>query len=144
MTGFMAPRSNRKRRRARGMLVLAAIVAAAGLSLAVRWLGFGARFAAAPQPFQIEVLNGTREAGIAMEVAKELRRRGVDVLIVENAERSDFRESVLVDRTGNPRLMRRIAKSVGCREIVEQVRERPLVDATFIIGADRAKAADGG
>jgi hypothetical protein len=133
----------RKKRRAPGLYVLAAVVAAAGLSLAIRWSDLAGRFAGEEPAFQLEVLNGTRETGIAMETAKALRGRGVDVLIVDNAERFDFRESVLVDRVGDPRLMRRIAKIAGCRRIVEQVREKPLVDATFIVGADRVKSPGG-
>lgn len=128
-----------RRRRPRGMLLLAAVAAAAGLSLAVRWSDLSGRFAGVERPFQIEVLNGTRTAGIAMDVAKDLRGRGIDVLIVDNAERFDFRESVLIDRTGDPKLMRRIANVTGCRLVVEQLREKPIVDATYVIGADRVK-----
>ncbi len=140
----MARARGTKRRRARGLYVLGAIVAVAGLSVAVRWLDIAERFGGEEPPFRIEVRNGTREPGIAMETAKELRTRGVDVLVVDNAERFDFRESVLVDRSGNPRLMRRIAKITGCHLVVEQVRERPLVDATYIVGADRVKSSGGG
>ncbi len=128
-----------RRRRSRAVWALALVAIAAALSLAVRWFGMGPRGGGEELSFQIEVLNGTRTPGIAMEVAKELRRRGVDVLIVDNAERLDFRESILVDRAGDPRLAKRIARVVGCREIVSQVRERPLVEATYIVGADRLK-----
>ena len=102
----------RRKRRSRAIIFVALLAGLIGFSLAVRWLGLGARFAREEEPaFQIEVLNGTKETGIAMDVAKELRRRGIDVLIVDNAERFDFKESVLVDRRGNPRLMRRLAKT---------------------------------
>lgn len=130
-------RGSGRRRRSRAAWALVIVAIAAALSLAVRWFGVRPRGDAAEPSFQIEVLNGTRAPGIAMEVAKELRRRGVDVLVVDNAERFDFRESILVDRTGNERLARRIARVVGCREVVSQVRERPLVEATYIVGADR-------
>jgi hypothetical protein len=127
-----------RRKRSRGLLFAAILVSLAALSLAVRWLGLGARFARVDEtPFQIEVLNGTREPGIAMEVAKALRLKRVDVLIVDNAERSDFKESVLVDRKGNPRLARRLARMLGCRTVVEQISPTPLVDASYIVGYDR-------
>lgn len=125
------------RRGQRAVWALALVAVAAALSLAVRWFGMRPRGGGEEPSFQIEVLNGTHASGIAMEVAKDLRRRGVDVLVVDNAERLDFRESILVDRTGDERLARRIARIVGCREIVTQVRERPLVEATYIVGADR-------
>ena len=132
----------RRKRRPRAIMLIALIAGLIGFSLAVRWFGLGARFARDEEPaFQIEVLNGTRETGIAMDVAKELRRRGIDVLIVDNAERFDFRESVLVDRKGNPRLMRRLAKILGCRMILEQLNPGPLVDATYIVGYDRVRGS---
>jgi hypothetical protein len=128
----------RRKRRPRALIVVALLAGLIGFSLAVRWFGLGARFARGGEaPFQIEVLNGTREPGIAMDVAKELRHRGIDVLIVDNAERFDFGESVLLDRKGNPRLMRALAKTVGCRTVLEQLRPGALVDATYIVGYDR-------
>jgi hypothetical protein len=134
----------RRKRRPRAIILVALIVGLIGFSLAVRWFGLGARFARDEEPaFQIEVLNGTRETGIAMDVAKELRRRGIDVLIVDNAERLDFGESVLVDRKGNPRLMRRLAKTLGCRMVLEQTHPAPLVDATYIVGYDRVRGSVG-
>jgi hypothetical protein len=136
----------KRKRRPRALVLVALFAGLIGFSLAVRWLGLGARLARGTgAPFQIEVLNGTREPGIAMDAAKELRHRGIDVLIVDNAERLDFPESILLDRKGNPRLMRKLAKTIGCRTILEQVRPAPLVDATYIIGYDRVrKRARGG
>ena len=132
----------KRKKRPRAIIFVALLACLIGFSLAVRWLGLGARFARDGEPaFQIEVLNGTREPGIAMEVAKELRRRGIDVLIVDNAERLDFGESVLVDRRGNPRLMRKLAKALGCRTILEQIDPAPLVDATYIVGYDRIRGS---
>jgi len=133
----------KKARRAQGSRAIVALVLACSviaiLSLAVRWLGVGRGFARREAPFQIEILNGTAEPRVAMEVATELRRGGIDVLIVDNADRHDFKESILVDRRGNRRLMRRLAKVLHCREVLEQIRERSLVDATYIIGADKAR-----
>ncbi len=132
--------AGKRKRRPRAIIVAALLAAVIGFSLAVRWLGLGARFARGEEPaFQIEVLNGTRQTGIAMDVAKELRLRGIDVLIVDNAERLDFRESVLVDRKGDPRLMRRLSKTLRCRTVLEQISPAPLVDATFIVGYDRIR-----
>jgi hypothetical protein len=134
----------RRRRAPRAAIVVVLLATLVGFSLSVRWIGFGKHVVREDAPFQIEVLNGTKEAGIAMEAAKELRRRHVDVLIVDNAERFDFRESVLVDRKGNPPLMRRLAKLLDCRVIVEQIPPAPLVDASYIVGYDRVKGAGRG
>jgi len=134
----MAKMIGTRRRRPRAALIVTLLACLVGFSLAVRWFGFGARFARNEEPpFQIEVLNGTKETGIAMETAKELRRMRIDVLIVDNAERLDFKESVLVDRRGNPKLIRRLAKLLGCRVVLEQLSPAPLVDASYIIGYDQ-------
>jgi hypothetical protein len=134
----------KRKNRSRAIIVAALFVAIAAFSLAIRWLGLGSRFVREEEPFQIEVLNGTTEPGVAMEAAKQLRLRQVDVLIVDNAERFDFRESVLVDRRGNPRLMRKLAKMFDCRVIVEQMPPAPLVDASYIVGYDRVKGSGRG
>lgn len=141
----MAKMIGKRRKRSRAMVVVAGIGLLVAFSLAVRWLGLGPKFTREEEtPFQIEVLNGTGEAHIAMEVANELRRSGIDVLIVDNAERSDFKKSVLVDRTGNARLVKKLGKLLRCRDILEQIRPTPFVDATYIVGYDRVKSAHRG
>ena len=120
-----------------------AIFAVIILSIAVRWWDFRDGIPVKESPYQIEVLNGSGEAGIAMRTAMELRKAGVDVLVVGDAEHYDFEESILVDRAGNPELMSRLARLTGCRRIIEQRQSRPLVDATFIIGRDMVGAKIG-
>jgi len=141
----MAKMVGKRKKRPRAALVIAGIACLVAFSLAVRWLGPGPKSAREETaPFQIEVLNGTGEARIATEIAGELRRCGIDVLIVDNAERSDFKESVLVDRVGNARLMRRLGKLLRCRIILEQIRPAPLVEATYIVGYDRVDSSPRG
>ena len=105
-------------------------------SLSVRWLGPGRSRSEDRLPIQIEVLNGTGEQGAAMRVAMELRKSGIDVLIVGNAERFDFAESLIIDRRGNPQLVERLARLLGGPRVLVQIKEKSLVDATLIIGAD--------
>ena len=130
-----------KRRRSSRVAVIVILAAAAIVifSVAMRWFGAEKAFPREEASFQIEVLNGTGEPRIGMAVATELRRRGIDVITVDNAERGDFKESILVDRRGAPRLMKTLARLVRCRVIVEQTRDHPYVDATYVIGADRVK-----
>ena len=120
-------------------IIAASIIAIIAFSLVVRWSGIRADFALEGDSFQIEVLNGTGETGLAMETAMRLREMGIDVLLVGDAETYDFDESVLVDRKGNPDLMRRLSRILGCRRILKQVQQKPLVDATLIIGRDRER-----
>jgi hypothetical protein len=108
-------------------------------SVAVRWWHLREGVPAREFEFQIEVLNGSGREGIAMKTAMQLRRAGVDVLVVGDAERFDFDESILVDRKGNAELMVRLSRITGCRNIIEQRQEQPLVDATLIVGRDRGR-----
>jgi hypothetical protein len=129
-----------RRRSSRGpAVVVLAAVAVVLFSLGVRWLGAREDLPLEQGTIQLEVLNGTSEPRVGMAVATELRRRGIDVISVDNADRGDFRESILVDRRGDPRLMKTLARMLRCRLVVEQTRDHPYVDATYVIGADRAK-----
>lgn len=133
----------RKKKKNRGFpaaaVVMTMVVVLMGLSLAVRWSGIGRNLSVPEVPFQIEVLNGTGEPGMAREVTMRLRKMGIDVLIEGNAERFDYRESVLVDRKGNPALMRKLSRRLGVGRVVTQIQERPRVDATLVIGWDRER-----
>lgn len=108
-------------------------------SLSVRWSGMGRSLSGEDESFQVEVLNGTGEPGMARKVTIELRKIGIDVLIEGNAGRFDFKESLLIDRRGNPALMRKLARRLGCRRVLLQIEDHPKVDVTFIIGWDREK-----
>ena len=69
----------------------------------------------------------------------KLRKMGIDVLIEGNAQRFDYRETVLVDRKGNPELMKKLSRRLGVSRVVIQIQERPRIDATLIIGWDRER-----
>ena len=122
-------------------MAVSLLVAAMVLSVVVRWAGVERRPALPDEPFRIEVLNGSGEAGLAMRMRMELLKMG----IVGDAEHYDYRESLLVDRKGNPALMKKLSRLLGVRRVIVQLQERPQVDATLIIGrdSDRLKFADG-
>ncbi|MCK4350409.1 MAG: LytR C-terminal domain-containing protein [Candidatus Krumholzibacteria bacterium] len=115
-------------------LFLLCIISA--LSLGVRWFGLVERFPEEKKDFQMEVLNGTGRTGLAMKTAMELRKAGVDVLVVGDAEHYRFDESILVDRRGDPEMMKRLSRLTGCRRVILQVQREPLVDVTFVLGRD--------
>jgi hypothetical protein len=87
---------------------------------------------------RIEVLNGTGEKGLAQSAARALRKMGVDVLHVSNAESFTYDESILVARKDNDRL-KALGKALGCSNVIEQLKGDSIVDATLIIGADYQK-----
>ena len=136
----MARKKRKKRKKKRDgpgpgfWLFLLCLIAA--VSLLVRWSGLVERFPEERKEFQMQVLNGTGITGHAISTAKELRKAGIDVLIVGDAEHYCFDESILVDRRGDPELMKRLSRLTGCSKIILQVQREPLVDVTFILGHD--------
>jgi hypothetical protein len=132
-----------KKKKKKGISFSAALVAVAILlmafSIVVRWSGIGKNLSVPEEPFQIEVLNGTGEPGVARKVTMKLRKMGIDVLLQGNAGHFDYRESVLVDRKGNPELMKKLSRRLGVKTVVTQVQERPRVDVTLIVGWDRER-----
>ena len=85
--------------------------------------------------FRIEVLNGTGEAGLAHEAKRELLRRGIDVIEVGNANSFEYEHSVLIARKANADV-KELGRILGCKDIIEQIREGTLEDASLILGAD--------
>lgn len=138
----MARRKRKKWRIPAGFWIIALCLAFA-LSVAVRWSGLRSRFSVEAPEIQLEVLNGTGESGLAMRTAGELRRAGIDVLIVKDAEHFHFERSIIIDRKGDKEIVSRLSRLTGCGIVVEQIQERPLVDATFVIGRDFSELSVG-
>ena len=133
----------RKKKKDRGFPAAAVVMITAlvlmALSITVRWSGIGRNLSIPEVPFQIEVLNGTGELGVAREVTMQLRKMGIDVLIEGNAGRFDYRETILVDRKGNPELMKKLSKRLGVSRVIIQIQDKPRVDATLVVGWDRER-----
>jgi len=110
-----------------------------GLSVGYRLLDAGRIFSTAGLEFQVEVLNGTGEKNLAGQTTRKLRRMGVDVLIEGNADSFDYKESILIDRSGNRQLADKLARRIGCERVLQQVQENPRVDITIILGEDHDK-----
>ncbi len=107
-----------------------------GLSVGYRILDGGRLFRTAGRKFQVEVLNGTGEKNLAGKTTRKLRRMGVDVLIEGNADSFDYKESILIDRSGNSKLANKLARRIGCKRILQQIQGNPRVDITIILGED--------
>ena len=135
----MAAKKKKKRTIAPAAVIIIVALLLMGFSIAVRWSGIGKNLTVPEDSFQIEVLNGTGEPGVAREVTMKLRSMGIDVLIEGNAQRFDYRETVLVDRKGNPELMKKLSRRLGVSRVITQIQERPRVDATLVVGWDRER-----
>ncbi len=85
----------------------------------------------------VEVLNGTRRSGLAVDVGRLLRSRGIDVVALGNADTLSARTRVIA-RRGSIDAARRVARALeqGQPELVPD--SLRFVDVTVIIGSDFA------
>jgi len=88
-------------------------------------------------PLRIEVLNGTGISGLAHTAKRELLRLGVDVIDAGNADHFGYEESVLIARKEGTDV-EEVGRRLGCKHVIEQLRDGTLEDATLILGADYA------
>jgi len=88
------------------------------------------------QPVRIQLWNGSGRSGLAAELASYLRDGGFDVLEVANADRSDYRSTLVVGRTENPGPAQAVAAYLGTRHVVQQAGSQEMIDVTVIVGSD--------
>jgi len=92
----------------------------------------------ASESARVEVLNGTATPGLAASAADYLRGKGLNVISVGNAERSDFGSTVIYDYTGKPYTAKWLADTfhVSSANIIAGNDPNSAVDVRVIIGAD--------
>jgi hypothetical protein len=91
---------------------------------------------------RVFLANGCGVDRLAASLCDELRAAGFDVCGVDNADRSDYSETLVVDRCG----ARRGADAVcaffrerfGVGRVLRQARRAPLADVLVILGRDLA------
>jgi hypothetical protein len=120
-------------------LVAALVMLAAGLGL------FRPRPAprpthafAVPSPHgkvQVEVLNGSRRQGAARTATRMLRRQGLDVVFLGNADSMADSTRVIV-RRGDPNKARYVAQALGAGKVVVETDTFRRVDVSVILGDD--------
>ena len=90
-------------------------------------------------PIRVEVLNGSgvRRAGLA--AAEFLRERGFDVVAIRNADRSDYEETVVLDRVGVPEYALAVADEIGVGHAFDDPDSGLLLEVTVILGRDRGR-----
>jgi anionic cell wall polymer biosynthesis LytR-Cps2A-Psr (LCP) family protein len=101
--------------------------------------------------FTVEVLNGTSTIGLAGRTAELLRSFGYDVISIGNADRSDYRATQIIDRSGFQDVAETFAGIIRCENIrfESQISDDPApdiginmqnleykADFTLIIGRD--------
>ena len=87
---------------------------------------------------QLEILNGCGDDGLASEMQAYLRARGFDVVTSGNHEHFGVETTKILDRIGDDRAAREVAKALGLdSEMVSNDPDPGLyVDATVLIGCD--------
>ena len=88
------------------------------------------------QPIRIQLWNGSGRSGLAAELASYLRDGGFDVLEVANADRSDYRATLVVNRREYPEPARVVAEYLGTSHVIQQSGSQEMIDVTVIVGRD--------
>lgn len=86
----------------------------------------------------VEVLNGTDVDGLAREVARRLRARGIDVVYFGSGDRHDLEGTRIVVRKGDTTVARPIRDALGTGRVTVELDPRLLLDASIIVGRDLA------
>jgi LytR cell envelope-related transcriptional attenuator len=93
---------------------------------------------AVPSPrgrVQVEVLNGSRRQGAARTATRMLRRQGLDVVFLGNADSMADSTRVIV-RRGDPNKARYVAQALGAGKVVVETDTFRRVDVSVILGDD--------
>ena len=110
------------------------LIAALALSVALR---VGPTGTGRPKhQIRIQLLNGSGKVGLAGELASFLRDGGFDVLEVSNADRSDYRTTLIVGRTEEPGSAKTVADYLGTSHVIQQIGSQEMIDVTVIVGRD--------
>lgn len=89
----------------------------------------------------VEVLNGTAVDGLARDVTRRLRRRGIDVVYFGSAPtRRD--STVILVRRGDSTAAVAVRNALGMGRISVELDPQRLLDASVIVGRDVAPALD--
>jgi 2-keto-3-deoxy-L-rhamnonate aldolase RhmA len=83
----------------------------------------------------VEVLNGTHRTGAARTATRILRRQGVDVVFLGNADSLAELTRVIV-RRGDPGHARYVAQALGVGSVVVETDTLRRVDISVILGDD--------
>ena len=85
---------------------------------------------------RVEVLNGCGRSGIAFQLARDLRKEGLDVVNIGNARNFKYRKTLVLNKSGKKGLAGKVARAIGCGEPQDRIEKKALVDVTVIIGKD--------
>lgn len=86
---------------------------------------------------RVEILNGCGETKLAIKVANLLRRQSFNVVKIDNAGRSDFEKTVVVERSSeDTENAKYFAKRIGCKNIGKDIDPALHVEVSLVLGKD--------
>ncbi|MGA7161651.1 MAG: LytR C-terminal domain-containing protein [Bacteroidota bacterium] len=87
---------------------------------------------------QIDVLNGCGVSGTGQRITSFLRAAGYDVVEMGNYKTFDVKQSLVIDRSGNADIAKKIASDLGIdsRNVVQQISPEYFVTASVVLGKD--------
>ena len=88
----------------------------------------------------VEVVNQTGIDGLAREVARRLRRVGIDVVDYASARDSTADSTTIVIRRGDSTAAARVREALGLGRIRVDIDPRLLLDASVLVGPDLARS----
>lgn len=85
---------------------------------------------------KIELQNGTSWQNLADSLSKKLKKYGLNIININNADRYDYRESIIYDRTGDtkPITVSFLANYLSAKVINKEKSQDDKADITIIIG----------
>ncbi len=87
---------------------------------------------------QIDVLNGCGVSGTGQKTTSFLRAAGTAVVDMGNYKTFDVKRSLVIDRSGNSEIAKKIASDLGIdpSNVVQQMSPEYFVTASVVIGKD--------
>ncbi|MGE0355109.1 MAG: LytR C-terminal domain-containing protein [Gemmatimonadales bacterium] len=82
----------------------------------------------------VEVLNGTRQQGLARRATRLLREHGIDVVFFATGAPTD--STTIILRRGSSARAAEVRRALGTGRIVEEPDTLRRVDATVVLGQD--------
>lgn len=85
----------------------------------------------------VRILNGCGRSRLATEVRDRLRREPkIDVVETGNADRFNYRDTIIVDQVGNRSNALYILKFLRQGKVIQKIDPKALVDVTVVLGQD--------
>lgn len=88
--------------------------------------------------YTVEILNGTSEKGLASRTAEVFESFGYEVVAVGNAEKADYKKTVIFDRFGDKDALSSVAGVIKCLNFSEGSEYKGSIkaDYTIVLGKD--------